>query len=351
LEALAERTGTEPGELRLMTVGGWVPWLADTLDASYGCEAFHTYARQDSVLLRPGEAGVNHVQQWRPWFCPDRPDHRGPGRICPVCAGDPDRGTPLTATIPLMLSCPEHGCLLEAETDITIARFMERPTPQRTAPRHVLALDRLTHEGLTTGTVTLPRRPVHVGVWFRLLRTLLDEVSISTSRTRRHSTAALEQIWDTTGRPPRAGLSVWRPYETLGIERQQAMLETAATALNLVRTGKVTARGSLAPLLSVQPHQHVYDGDQPSATELARRARQEAMHQSWTQAQQAIEDWFDTARSDPGTARQILGILTHYCRTQEAYDRERDFMTRQGIPACFLPDPEPGRFAPSTGVR
>ena len=37
LEALAERTGTEPGELRLMTVGGWVPWLADTLDASHGC--------------------------------------------------------------------------------------------------------------------------------------------------------------------------------------------------------------------------------------------------------------------------------------------------------------------------
>ncbi len=37
---------------------------------------------------------------------------------------------------------------------------------------------------MTTGTVTLPRRPVHVGVWLRMLRTLLDEVSISTSRVR-----------------------------------------------------------------------------------------------------------------------------------------------------------------------
>jgi hypothetical protein len=35
-------------------------------------------------------------------------------------------------------------------------------------------MDRLTDEGLRTGTVHLPRRPVQVGVWLRLLRTLLD---------------------------------------------------------------------------------------------------------------------------------------------------------------------------------
>jgi hypothetical protein len=49
--------------------------------------------------------------------------------------------------------------------------------------------------------------------------------------------------------------------------------------------------------------------------------------------------------------RQIFGILTCYCRSREAYDRECDFMIRHGIPASFLPDPEPGRFASSAGVR
>lgn len=56
-------------------------------------------------------------------------------------------------------------------------------------------MDRRTHEGITTGTVTLPRRPVHVGVWFRLLRTLLDEVNTPTSQLRRQlSKQALPQI-------------------------------------------------------------------------------------------------------------------------------------------------------------
>ena len=211
-------------------------------------------------------------------------------------------------------------------------------------PEPLLALDMLTHQGLITGVVSLPRRGVHVGVWLRLLRTLLDEVSISTSRVRKRSVAVLEQIWDTVGCPPRAGLAVWRPYETLDPTRQEAMLEAAATALDLIRAGTIAASGTLGLLLTSQPHQPVYDGDQPSAAELVRRARMEALRQSWAKAQQEFEDWFNTARTDPTVARQIFGIFTHYSRTREAYDAERDFMVRQGIPASFLPDPEPGRF-------
>ena len=32
LEALAERTGIDLGVVRMTTIAGWVPWLADTLD-------------------------------------------------------------------------------------------------------------------------------------------------------------------------------------------------------------------------------------------------------------------------------------------------------------------------------
>jgi hypothetical protein len=203
LEALAERTGTGVGELRLMTVGGWVPWLADTLDAGHGPVAFLTYARQDSVLLSPGEAGANAVGRWLPWLPADTPNRRPLRRVCPECAADPDHGTPLTAAIPLMLTCPEHRLRLEAEGDVTIARSMGQPPPRRPGAGHRTALDRLTWEGLTTGTVTLPRRTVHVGVWLRMLRTLLDEVSISTSRARQRSVTALGKIWDAAGSQPR----------------------------------------------------------------------------------------------------------------------------------------------------
>lgn len=337
LEALAARTGTPTGELRLMTIGGRVPWLADTLDPEHGHEVFHTYVRQDSVLLRPGEAGTDVVGHWRPWFPPDHRHHRAVRRVCPVCASDPDRGIPPTAMIPLMLSCPEHGRRLENAGTVTLAAALDRPAPDRKASEPVLVMDHLTRQGLTTGTVTLPRRSVHVGIWFRLLRTLLDEVSISTSRVRRRSVAALEQIWDAAGCPPRVGLAVWRPHETLDLTRQEAMLEAAATALDLIQTGKITAHGSLGPPLRPQPHQHVYDGDQLSAAELARRAQHEAMRQRSAQAQQDIEAWFAAVRSDPSTARQIFGVLTHHSRTREAYERERDFTIRQASPAPSSP--------------
>ncbi len=134
LAALAERTGTEPGELRPMTIGGWVPWLADTLDAERGPEAFRTYVRQDSVLLCPGEAGANVVGRWLPWLPAERTNRRTARRVCPACAADPGHATPLTATIPLMLSCPEHGCRLEAEGDITLTSAMGQPPPAAPHP-------------------------------------------------------------------------------------------------------------------------------------------------------------------------------------------------------------------------
>ena len=355
LEALAERTGTEPGELRLMTVGGWVPWLADTLDAERGPEAFSTYVRQDSVLLCPGEAGANVVGRWLPWLPAERTNRRTARRVCPACAADPGHATPLTATIPLMLSCPKHCCRLEAEGDIILASAMGQPPPRRAASGHLLALDRLTWEGMTTGTVTLPRRPVHVGVWLRMLRTLLDEVSISTSRVRQRSVTALEQIWDATEWSPRAGLNVWRPYEALGAQRQQAMLEAAACALDLIQAGKITTCGALGHLLTSQPHQHVYEGDRPSPAQEARATIRDTLRRSWEQARHDVEDWFQTARTDPAAARQILGILTHYSRTREAFDRERRFMIGYGIPDSFLPEwhdhARPAHEQPGTAVR
>jgi hypothetical protein len=157
----------------------------------------------------------------------------------------------------------------------------------------------------------------------------------------------LEQIWDTAGWPLRAGISVWRPYESFGIERQETMLEAAATAVDLISTGRIVAPGGLGQLLSVQCHQPVSDGDQPRAADMVRTARIEALRQSGAKAQREFDDWFATARTDPAVARRIFGIFSHYSRTREAYDAERAFMIRHGIPAGFLPDPEPGRFIES----
>lgn len=115
------------------------------------------------------------------------------------------------------------------------------------------------------------------------------------------------------------------------------MLHGAATALDLTRTGKIFANGTLGPLLTSHPQQPVYDGDRPRTEHETRLARQEALCWSWAQLHQAIEETIGTARSDPATARDLLRLLTFPTRTPDAYERERRFLIGLGIPTAFLP--------------
>jgi TniQ protein len=304
LAALGERTGLQLHELVPMTMAGWVPGLIDTLDPAAGQETFDTYVRQRSVLLRPGETGRNQVSRWLPWV-PTQPVRLA----CPACAADPRRGTMLMWRLPLMASCAEHGCFLRPEPEVRFAALAGDNAPP--APQ-VAALDQCTFRALTTGRVSLPGGSVHAGVWFRLLRTLLDEVSTAWSAVGALSRATLTVIWQRTSAPARGGLNVWRPCERLGWPIQQAVISAAAAALHLAGTGEITARGTLGRYLARKPHRDIYEGD--------RRA--------WEMKQAAAEldAMIGQARTDPAAARQLLAMLTAGSRTVASFYRERQYL-------------------------
>jgi hypothetical protein len=341
LTALSERTGVPPGELRWMTMAGWVPWLTDTLDAGEQRQAvFDTYVRQDSVLLAPGEAGSNTARRWRAWRGPWLPAHPR-HRVCPECAKDPQRGTALMWRLPIMTGCGVHGCRLERQVDVNLATLDLAPLTPAPVDPLVAELDRRTHEGVTTGAVTLPGRVVHVAVWFRLLRTLLDEVSMSLSRVGIRSRATLEQVWQAAGRPVRAGLGVWRPYEQLDWPLQEAMLHAAAVALRLAADRRITPQGTLGPALAEPPHEHVYDGDDPRRRPLTGQ-----------EVATVMNAWVDQARTDPEPARCLLRLLTAFDSSPANAVKHRHFLISQlGIPPEFLRPgllPPPGRTAAET---
>lgn len=329
LQALAERTGTDLGVVRQTTIAGWMPWLAGTLDPAAGQEAFQDYVRQSPVLLAPGEAGRSHVPRWLPWMPARDQQWRTDLRACPACFADPARGTSLLAMLPLMTTCGEHGCRLQTEVAVRMARLGAPAEPLPPVPGPVAALDRLTWEGVTTGRVTLPGRAVHVGVWLRLLRTLLDEVSLAPSRVSGQSAATLSAIWEAAGWRPRGGLAVWRPYERLGSRLQQAMTEAAATALRLAADGEITARGTLGRCLAPEPHCEVYEGDRAAWEREQTRKREQA----------ELRAMLDRARHDPATAKKVLQAFTIGVRTVDGFYRERRFVTGiLGVPDEFLPD-------------
>ncbi|ALV47908.1 hypothetical protein MB46_19770 (plasmid) [Arthrobacter alpinus] len=121
------------------------------------------------------------------------------------------------------------------------------------APQHILALDQRTHDAFTLGQVDLPRRPVHAGIWFRLLRTLIDELSRPLSESRLAVTATIRQIWKETGYPTRDGQSIWRPFEQQTETVQQHTMEAAATAITLLEKGSITGQGEEATLFHPMP--------------------------------------------------------------------------------------------------
>lgn len=107
LMALAQRSGVELERLRGMSLAGWVPWLLDSLDDSLPA-ALETYAFQCSVLLPKRKA--RSIARWRAWLT-NQPMHRA----CPLCLNDPaNQAVLLVWQLPLMLSCPKHGCWLES---------------------------------------------------------------------------------------------------------------------------------------------------------------------------------------------------------------------------------------------
>jgi hypothetical protein len=73
----------------------------------------------------------------------------------------------------------------------------------------------------------------------------------------------LRRIWRETGHLFRDGLGQWKPYETLGWPRQQAMLEAAAMAPKLITDEQIQARGTLGHLLTVGADVSVFDGEPP----------------------------------------------------------------------------------------
>jgi hypothetical protein len=86
---------------------------------------------------------------------------------------------------------------------------------------------------LTTGYVELPRRRVHTGVWFRLLRTLLVELNTLLSQCDVYA-ESIRFVWKQCGHLVRAGQYNWRPYENLDLAVQLQMLEAASNAVDLV---------------------------------------------------------------------------------------------------------------------
>lgn len=337
LDELAKRTGLEQRRVSAMTMAGWVPWLFDSLTPAP--DTYETYVHQLSVLLPAARRQIYTPRKWQPWLAETRVL-----RGCRECL---ESGPTILLfwQLPLMASCPAHRRRLETYEGhpADYIRWAAPAHDQRELPKSSALMDRRTWQAITTGSVDLPRRSVHAGVWFRLLRTLLDELSTPQGRYGRQL-EDVRRVWEHCGHPFRAGLHSWQPFETLHWARQQQLLEAAAAAMEMIEDGTLTAIGTSAHLLLPEPKARISDGTPPrSLTGAAGVQKQPTMDELWNQVTATRDACIAAARTDPVVARHLFDFARYGCRSEESARGLRDTFAELQIPLGFLSQTEGDR--------
>ncbi|WP_232323043.1 TniQ family protein [Hoyosella altamirensis] len=329
IDHLAARTGAATDTIRAMTLNGQTPWLLDQLQPA--AQAYTTYTRQLTVLLPPGRRRDRAVDHWRPWAPTDAGWQH---RACPLCTMESSPPCPyqLTWLVPLMLSCPVHHCRLERYNGPVGYHDIWHTSLGGPAPRPVNAairrMDERTWQALTTGHVALPRHRVHAGIWFRLLRTLLDELGATLTECGTYGRLTRE-VWERAGHPVRAGQHPWRPYEHLTDQQQTQSLEAAATAIHLLETRVLAGLGHEAALFLPPPNM-TRDPGRPHQTMDPTALR-------WQEIKDSLDATVEEARTTPETARQLFNFCTMYRGEDDHIVREvRGSFTKLGIPLEYL---------------
>ncbi|WP_019157854.1 TniQ family protein [Brevibacterium senegalense] len=331
IEQLTIRTGVSTDHIRLMSISGYTPWLLDDIEPS--SDAFSTYIRQLAVLLPERNLRRRTVDSWRAWVPTPAVRHY---RACPHCVRDstPPRPYLVTWSLPLMLSCPFHHCWLEHHDGPPGYYYAWRdpssaPEPQRAAPA-IRRMDDRTWQALTTGTVNLPRHCIHAGTWFRLLRTLIDELGATMSDCGAAQRLTRE-VWQRTGYPVRAGQAMWRPFETQTPQKQQRTLEAAANAMRLLENSHLTGLGREAALFLPEPDASI-DPGKPQQTTTA-----DSPGAAWKAFSDAVDAAVEEARQNPDSARQLFNLMTLYRRADDEHtQRVRTNFEELGIPLDYL---------------
>ena len=241
---LAARTGTPTRRIRRTCLAGYRPGLIGTPLAH---NQYAAYTQQYSILPAPGTRRYRRLYGWLAWL---PTDGILTSQSCPSCLPKdtaPPHAYLLAWAIPILLTCPIHRCRLVSAADPTASYYEPPPSPA------VTAMDTYTWQALTTGRVTLPGETIPARVWFRLLRTIIDEIT-DLPADPDNMRAALQPAGAGV-RPAGAEQDNWQPYEGLDCYAQDRALQAAAAVIATLQDGTITGHGTAAHLFRTHHRQ------------------------------------------------------------------------------------------------
>lgn len=310
LERLAERSGFSVERLRALTIQGWVPQLIDSLKPD--AASYPKYVREYALLYPTEFREYQAFQDWVPWVSAHRMGGKAACRFC--LREDPEPYRRLSWQMAWMSSCPVHGVLLEEIVVVAgqvLSEAVDEPIP---TPSEILTLDRFTRQAIEGGKVALPHDPVPGGTWLRVLRTVLDELTLPAAPLKQYR-PAIATIWGTLGLGVRQGMRrAAIPFERLDPERQFLLMRVAGVAVERLMKGQFKQVGKDAFLFRASPGDHEKQSAPsppllPEQTSVPPSGEGSSYEQAWRKAHTAMKNLEVIMRQDVQTARQMRHIL------------------------------------------
>ncbi len=321
LVELSKRTGVSFNQVRSLTVQGWVPLLIDGFDSVPNF--FSTYAGGHSLLYPVSLRPLYEIKDWMPWLNMSTIQSVKGCRIC--MQEKPEPYYRLSWRMAWMMTCCTHRIMLE---DVYwTAGIKMNTTVDKTisAPPELLALDNLTAQAVEKGEVSLPRRKVHGGVWIRLLRALVDELSLPAFPLKRYR-PNIAKVWKKLGLEVRQGIRINSiPFEMMKFEQQIILMKAAGTAVQLMQDEQLKQKGNDAILFKPLPINQedmlavAQEHSSPSKYEL-----------TYMKLKNLMEELELQMHSNPNVAADFRNFLLGYNPSSEKIEEIDNFFRRAG---------------------
>lgn len=329
---LSHRSGLSEQTIHAMTLESFSPFSLDSLDEDFS--DFHAYVYDYSILLPSNNHKKNQPKlRWKPWL-------KQPitlSRACPHCINDHEGIITLSWYLPVMLSCQKHQCFLQpCSTALGQYVYWSEETETLNLPvsSAVMKMDHYTWSAITTGQVKLPRRTIHAGVWFRLLRTLLNELHMPLSYSKRVYTETVVPLWNSLSLEPRSGMSSWKEYEHLSFKRQQETLMVAAQAIEWMENKTIAPKGNASYLFLSEP---IFAEDLLSLGQKSDNISETEPECSiWKKVTDSLNVVLDMARRDPIEAQNLRKACLFGRTDSEKIQEINQLLIECSIPSEFL---------------
>ncbi|MDC0535453.1 TniQ family protein [Francisellaceae bacterium] len=175
IQNISKKSGQKLSVLRNMTMAYLAPWIVDSLKIDNN--DFVTYVNQFPVLLSKGVDDTFASENWVPWNL-----NNPLSRVCPICIEENNGEIKSGWRYSFLLTCNIHSFRLK-KAGIIKGKFKFNIIEEEVAiTDSLLEMDRKSWQALDTGEVILKNRKVNCAIWFRVLRRIVHELSISPSR-------------------------------------------------------------------------------------------------------------------------------------------------------------------------